>query len=245
MDWLLAILSAVIGYLMGSVSFARVITRLVKPQADISKIEELVPGSQVTFTSDSISATAVRVHVGTRYGVLTALLDMAKVFIPVLALRLWQPEQPYFLIAATAGLLGHDFPLYWKFKGGRGESPIIGGLLAIDPIGLILMNVAGAGLGLLIGHLLILRWGGLILLIPWFWLTTQDPWYVGYIILANMVYWASMSPELSQYARLLKTDIDPSQEEIARFMGMGLGLGRFMDRYSLMGWLNRRKAAGG
>jgi len=243
MDWLTAVLAAVIGYLAGSISFARVITRQVNPQADISKVEELVPGSDVTFTTDSVSATAVRVHVGTRYGVLTALLDMAKVFIPVLALRLWQPEQPYFLIAAAAGLIGHDFPLYYKFKGGRGESPIIGGMLAIDPIGLILMNIAGAGLGLVIGHLLILRWGGLLLLIPWMWFTTQNPWALGYIVVANLIYWYSMYPELSQYARLLKTDIDPSQEEIARFMGMGLGLGRFMDRYSLTGWLNRRKAA--
>jgi glycerol-3-phosphate acyltransferase PlsY len=244
MDWLTAVWVALIGYLAGSISFARVITRLVKPQADISKVEELVPGSDVTFTTDSVSATAVRVHVGTRYGVLTALLDMAKVFIPVLALRLWQPEQPYYLIAAAAGLIGHDYPLFFKFKGGRGESPIIGGMLAIDPLGLILMNIAGAVLGMLIGHLLILRWGGLILLIPWLWFTTHDPWALGYIVLANLVYWYSMYPELSQYARLLKTDIDPSQEEIARFMGMGLGLGRFMDRYSLTGWLNRRKASG-
>jgi hypothetical protein len=158
---------------------------------------------------------------------------------------LWQPEQPYYLIAAAAGLLGHDFPLYYKFKGGRGESPIIGGLLAIDPFGLILTNIAGAILGLLIGHLLILRWGGLILLIPWLWFTTQDPWALGYILLANVIYWYSMTPELGQYARLLKTDLDPSQEEIARFMGMGLGLGRFMDRYSLTGWLNRKKVSGG
>ncbi len=245
MDWLTAVGAALIGYLAGSLSFARVITRLVKPQADISKVEELVPGTDVTFTTDSVSATAVRIHVGTRYGVLTALLDMAKVFVPVLVLRLWQPEQPYYLIAAAAGLLGHDFPLYYKFKGGRGESPIIGGLLAIDPFGLILTNIAGAILGLLIGHLLILRWGGLILLIPWLWFTTQDPWALGYILLANVIYWYSMTPELGQYARLLKTDLDPSQEEIARFMGMGLGLGRFMDRYSLTGWLNRKKVSGG
>jgi len=40
---------------------------------------------------------------GRRFGCLTALLDMAKVAIPVLAFRLWAPDQPYYLIVAADG----------------------------------------------------------------------------------------------------------------------------------------------
>jgi acyl phosphate:glycerol-3-phosphate acyltransferase len=228
-----AVFAAVVGYLLGSLSFARIITRRVAPQVDISRIEHLVPDSDIVFTSDSVSATAVRLHAGTRYGVTTALLDMLKVLLPVLALKLWQPELPYFLIAAAAGIVGHDYPLFYRFQGGRGESPIYGGMLVIDPLGAVATTVFGAVLGALIGNVLAVRWGGLILLIPWLWFRTHDPAHLIYILFANTLYWYAMSPELGQYLKLRDANLDPSQEALAEFMGMGVGLGRFLDRYSL------------
>ena len=63
----------------------------------------------------------VRMQVGTRYGCLTAILDIAKVAIPALIFKLWQPETPYFLVTALFGLIGHDWPIYHRFKGGRGN----------------------------------------------------------------------------------------------------------------------------
>ena len=63
MDFGIAIVAALIGYLLGSISFARILTRAVAPGTDISKIEEPMPDSDYVFTSDSVSATAVRIHV--------------------------------------------------------------------------------------------------------------------------------------------------------------------------------------
>ena len=131
-NWLLAGAVALLGYLLGSISWARIIAGRVKPEADISRIEEPVPNSEAVFVTDSVSATAVRVHVGTRYGCLTAVLDMLKVALPTLLLRRWQPDKPYHLISALAGAIGHDWPLYYRFKGGRGESVIYGALLVIE-----------------------------------------------------------------------------------------------------------------
>ena len=241
----LALLAAAVGYLLGSISFARVVTRLAAPGTDISVIREPVPHSDEVFETNSVSATAVRVHVGTRYGCLTAILDMAKVALPTLAFKLWQPDQPYFLIVAAMGVVGHDWPLYHGFKGGRGESPILGGLIVVDFLGLIVANLLGFAFGVLAGNLLVLRWAGLVLLIPWMWFRFHDWAYVAYMAIVNLVYWYSMLPELRQYAQLKDTASDPTQEELAEFLGMGVGLGRFLDRYSLPAlWSRVRGRAG-
>jgi glycerol-3-phosphate acyltransferase PlsY len=235
------VVAAVLGYLLGSLSWARIVARRVAPEADISTIREPVPNTDLTFVSDSISATAARVHLGTRYGCLVAILDMLKVAIPTLAFRLAFPDQPYFFVAAFFGLVGHVWPLYHHFKGGRGESAIYGGLLVIDPLGVLVTNLAGALLGVLAGELLVLRWGGLVLMMPWMWLRFESAWAVAYIVGANIVYWYSMRPELSQYFRYQGQGVAPTQEELAEFMAMGTGLGRFMDRYSIPALVRRSR----
>ena len=130
----IAFVAALVGYLSGSISFARLVARRAAPGKELSLIQLPIPNTDLVFESDSISATMVRMQVGTRYGCLTAIVDMVKVALPVLAFRLLQPEQPYFLVAAAAGVVGHNWPIYHRFKGGRGESTIIGGMLAIDPL---------------------------------------------------------------------------------------------------------------
>ena len=229
----IALLAAAAGYLFGSISWARIITRLVAPGTDISMIREPVPHTDEVFESDSVSATTVRIHVGTRYGCLTAILDMLKVALPTLAFKLWLPDTPYFLLVAAMGVVGHDWPLFFKFKGGRGESPILGGLIVIDFIGLVVTNVLGFALGVLAGNILVLRWAGLVLLIPWMWLRFHDWAYVAYMAFVNVIYWIAMTPDLKQYFQFKDAAIDPTQEELAEFLGMGARLGRLLDRYSL------------
>jgi len=92
MDWFTALGSIVAGYLIGAISFTRLIARAVIPEKDISKVEEPVPGTTTTFVMDTVSATTMRIHAGTKYGCLTAIFDMAKVAIPVLTLRWLQPD---------------------------------------------------------------------------------------------------------------------------------------------------------
>jgi glycerol-3-phosphate acyltransferase PlsY len=227
------LLSASIGYLFGSISFARIIARLVEPQTDISVIEEPVPHSDEVFVSDSVSATAVRMHIGARYGCLTAILDMLKVAVPTLVFKLWQPDMPYFLFAAAFGVAGHDWPIFHRFKGGRGESPILGGLVIIDWVGIVVTTLFGWPIGILSGNLLVLRWAWLLLLIPWFWFRTQDPYHLAYIVSVNAMYWLAMRPELKQYFELRDKGVEPSSEELAGLLGMGGRLGRIIDSYSL------------
>jgi glycerol-3-phosphate acyltransferase PlsY len=177
MELWIALLAGLIGYLCGSFSAARLVARYAAPGKELSLIRYPIPNTDIVFESDSVSASMVRIQVGTRYGCLTAILDILKVFLPVLAFRLWQPDAPYFLVVAALGLVGHNWPLYHRFMGGRGESTILGGMLAIDPVGLVVTNLAGILFGWLTGELLVLRWSFLLLLIPWLWLRTGDPAY--------------------------------------------------------------------
>ncbi len=237
----LIVLAAVLGYLLGSLSFARIVGRMVDPAADVTRIVEELPDGH-TFESDSSSATAARMALGTRWGVVTGLLDMAKVGVPALIWVLLYPDMAaYGLISGVAGHLGHVFPLYHRFAGGRGESAVYGVVLLLDPLGALVTTVAGAVLGLVIGHILIFRWAGLILLIPWMAWWHNDPAYVVYMVVANAIYWTSMIPELRQYVQLLKQGAPLTQEEIAGSFAMGASLGRTMDRYSLLAWWENRK----
>jgi hypothetical protein len=165
---------------------------------------------------------------------------MAKVANPTLAFRLWMPDAPYFLIVAAAGLIGHDLPLFHGFRGGRGESPIYGGLLVIDPIAVVGTTLLGALVGFVVGNILVLRWAGMVLLIPWLWIATGDPWFLAYIVFVVVVYLLAMRPELGQYGAMRSQGTDPTNEEIALEFGMGARLGRALDRYGLLPLLVRR-----
>jgi glycerol-3-phosphate acyltransferase PlsY len=239
LDWLPTLAAVVIGYLMGSISFARIVLRSVRPGARIEPMEVELPGGE-TFVSDSVSATAVRMQAGSRFGCLTAILDMAKVAVPTLAFRLWAPDQPYYLIVAAAAIVGHDWPFLGRIRGGRGESALYGGVLVIDPLAIVGTTLIGALLGFVVGNILVLRWAGMILLIPWMGLSSGDPWTLAYIVFAVGTYFVAMIPELRQYAAMLGHSTDPTNEEIAVEFAMGAGLGRAMDRYGLIPRLRRR-----
>lgn len=232
MGWRSAAGSAALGYLLGSLSFARLIARGVNPAVRMDRMDVQLSSGEV-FTSDSVSATLARVKLGTRFGVLTGLLDMLKVALPTLLVRRRAPQRPLHLVVAGAGLIGHDFPLYHGFKGGRGESPIYGVMLALDPVGVAATTAAGAVIGFLAGNILVLRWAGLVLLVPWAALVRRDGPLAVYTLFGNAVYWWTMWPELSQYGAMRGSGTDPSQEEIAAEFGMGAGLGRALDRYSM------------
>jgi glycerol-3-phosphate acyltransferase PlsY len=241
MNLLFAVIAAIGGYLFGSISSARVVVRLTAAQPEVAPIAVEFPGSDIVFESDAVSASAVRFQLGARYGCLTAVLDMLKVAIPTLIVRLWQPDEAYYLVLAGAGVVGHAWPVYYRFKGGRGESPILGGLLVIDAPGLLVTTVMGWLLGWMTGNLLVLRWGFLGLMIPWFWFRTHDLPPVVYMVFVNAVYWIAMLPEIRQYFKFQGQDQAPTQEEMSRFWGMGGQVGRVLDRHSVPALLKHRR----
>ncbi|KRW95302.1 glycerol-3-phosphate 1-O-acyltransferase PlsY [Paracoccus sp. MKU1] len=110
---------AVIGYLLGSVPFGIVITRALG-LGDLRRIG-----------SGNIGATNV-LRTGNKPAALgTLLLDGGKGAIAVLLAR-WLAGPEAALVAGAAAFLGHLFPVWLGFRGGKGVATFLGTLLALD-----------------------------------------------------------------------------------------------------------------
>lgn len=115
------ILVAGLSYLLGSVPFGLVFTRI----AGLGDIREIGSGN--------IGATNVLRTGRKDLAILTLLLDAGKGAIAVLLTRYFvSPELA--AIAGTAAFIGHCFPLYLKFNGGKGVATFMGTLFAIAPL---------------------------------------------------------------------------------------------------------------
>jgi glycerol-3-phosphate acyltransferase PlsY len=203
MEFYIVLIAAIIGYLSGSVSYARLVARLADPDHKIGKIKVSVPGQADTYVeSDSVSATTVRLQYGGKYGGLVTLLDMLKAAVPMLVFRLWQPDQPYYLVASVMAVVGHNWPIFFKFKGGRGLSCILGSFFVLSWLGTLVTNLLGFLIGYRSRNMLVVTGSGIILMIPWIIIATRDWVLVVYVLLMNFIYWFSMVPEIKEYARL-------------------------------------------
>lgn len=202
MDIYLALLAAVAGYLTGSISFARVVIRLFAPGQKVKEIRVQVPGSTASYHSKAVSATAVNVQLGPKYGCLTSILDMLKVAGPALALRVWHPQPPYYLAFAAASTLGHNWPLYYHFRGGRGMSTIIGGMLVVDWIGIVSTTAVSIGLGTWLHSYYYANKLSILLMIPWLWFRHRDWRLVAYAVLVNLMNLIAILPEAQEILRL-------------------------------------------
>ena len=231
-DWFLWGLAGLAAYLAGSISFARMVYRLFSKSGRLVSLERKIPDTDITLESDTVAATTVSLQLGKRYGCLTVILDMIKVGLVVWLFVFFFPQNYAFLFAAMLGMVGHVYPLYHGFRGGRGQAPLLGALLVINWYGVVIGNAAAVLMGYLTGSVLVMRWGWMVLMIGWFAIYFKDPWYVAYITLANLLFFFSMRKELNtamQIGRARKS----TQEEVSEFMLMGKGLGRFIDRYGL------------
>ena len=117
---MLYLITPLAAYLLGSVSSAILISRLLG-----------LPDPR-TEGSRNPGATNV-LRLGSKPGaVLTLAGDIAKGVLPVLATR-WILDEPVLLaLAALGAFLGHLFPVYFRFEGGKGVATALGVLAAID-----------------------------------------------------------------------------------------------------------------
>jgi len=199
---LIALLAIVIGYFVGSISFARLVARRFAPQQDISKIVIEGTDGKGRFESDSVSATSVRLHLGPRYGCLVGILDILKAAIPALVFKLRMPEAPYYLLAAGMAVVGHNWPIYYRFRGGRGISPSFGGMLVVDWLGVVVTNILGLAGDLVIRNPILSSGIWLGLMVPWIWLGPHGWPERIYSAAMVIIYSASMIPEWRQLLRL-------------------------------------------
>ncbi|GGY54489.1 glycerol-3-phosphate 1-O-acyltransferase PlsY [Parvularcula lutaonensis] len=117
---------AIFSYLLGSVPFGLVLTRMAG-LGDIRKIG-----------SGNIGATNVLRTGRKDLALATLLLDAGKAGIAVVIARIVGEGDPSFAaVAGASAFLGHCFPVFLGFKGGKGVATYFGTILALWPLGLL------------------------------------------------------------------------------------------------------------
>ena len=114
------IIAIAISYLMGSIPFGLILTKIFLNK-DIRDIG-----------SGNIGATNVLRTGNKIIGYLTLSLDVLKAVIPVLYIKFNYPELVY--VSSLSVFIGHVFPLWLKFKGGKGVATYVGILFSINYI---------------------------------------------------------------------------------------------------------------
>jgi glycerol-3-phosphate acyltransferase PlsY len=136
MDYKIMILIALLSYGVGNINPAILIGKLTRG-IDIRE-----------YNSKNAGTSNVVMTVGYRWGIFSGIIDILKGFIPVLIIRLIFPENDiYWLLGGFSAIMGHIYPLYYKFKGGKGTATFGGVLFAINPL---------LALGLLIVFIIVL-----------------------------------------------------------------------------------------
>ena len=122
-------------YLMGSIPFGLILTKIFLNK-DIREIG-----------SGNIGATNALRTGNKLIGYSTLILDIVKAIIPVIYVKINYPELIY--IASLCAFLGHVFPIWLKFKGGKGVATYVGILFSIN---------------ILLGFVFIIIWGIIFLI---------------------------------------------------------------------------------
>lgn len=113
------LLIALLGYLLGTSNMAWYLSRI--KQADLRK-----------GGSGNLGASNTVALLGWKAGILVGIHDIGKAFLAVI-LAQWLFPVPYSgTVAGVACVLGHIFPFYLGFKGGKGLASFIGMTLALD-----------------------------------------------------------------------------------------------------------------
>lgn len=121
-------------YLIGAIPSGVVLTRL----AGVEDVRRSGSGN--------IGATNVYRVAGKRLGVLTLLADMLKGLLPLLALQLWGiHDERWLALVAVALFIGHCYPVYLRFKGGKGVATALGIFLVLSPVAVLVALVVFAG----------------------------------------------------------------------------------------------------
>lgn len=135
-----AVIAILCAYLLGSLPFPYLVTKMVK-RVDIREIGTKNMGAMNTFY-----------QLGFGWGLLVLLLDMAKGVLAILVARWLGTAVLIEYVAAGVSMIGHMFPVFLKFKGGKGGATAIGIFTILMP------RIIPIGLGIFVLALLLTRY---------------------------------------------------------------------------------------
>lgn len=180
------ILSIVIGYLLGSIPTAYIVSHWRKG-VDIRKV-----GSR------NMGAANVMRQIGAHEGVLVGIVDVAKGAGAILIVRALNLSEAWVFGVGFAALVGHNFPVFAGFRGGRGSATIIGIFLVLSPgamlVTLVLVAIPFFTTRKFMAALLI----GFGLLPLFIWLLEGSLLLVRYALLVDLFMLVRNLPDLRQ-----------------------------------------------
>lgn len=122
MVWWHILIIIVVSYFIGNISFSRMLA--LSKHKDITKLG-----------SGNAGSTNVLRNFGLGYGVINLVLDILKGFLPAfLSYIIFDSNLIYLYIAGISVMVGHIYPVVFKFKGGKGIASMLGVFLAADPV---------------------------------------------------------------------------------------------------------------
>jgi len=152
--------------------------------------------------SGNIGATNVGRLLGRKLGILTLLADIAKGFLPIFAAARFLPETPQkTLIVALCGavtVLGHMFPVYLAFKGGKGVATGLGIFLFLAPAGVLVCLAVFVAAVSLSGFVSLGSLLGSLAVIPVLWFMGEPLWKIVLAVFIVVMIWVKHQQNISR-----------------------------------------------
>ena len=154
---------SLLGYLLG----------MLNPAFFIAKIQGIDIRER---GSGNAGASNVLLVFGKLRGILCACLDIFKAFLAIRLAEWLFPGEDVFAVTAAACILGHIFPFYMKFRGGKGLACLAGVVLAYHPMVFALMLTGALLLALATGYICFVPMVGSVVFAAVYGCMTHDLW---------------------------------------------------------------------
>lgn len=180
-------------YLVGAIPFGLLLGRLA--------------GADVRLEgSGNIGATNVGRVLGKKMGILTLLCDVAKGFLPVWGVAHLLPETAaardlVVVLCGLATVLGHMFPLYLKFKGGKGVATALGVFLFFSPGSILISLFVFAAAVAVSGYVSVGSLAATALILLWLWILEASPELMVAAVVIVLLIWIKHSSNIIRLRR--------------------------------------------
>lgn len=183
------ILCILISYLVGAIPFGLILSK----------------GSGIDIRNEgsrNIGATNVGRLLGKKLGILTLFADIAKGFLPMYVVAHFLPEtdQKNMIIALCGAVtvLGHMFPVYLGFKGGKGVATGLGVFLYLAPLGVLACLAVFIAAVTLSGFVSLGSLLGSLAVIPVLWFAGESQWKLILAIFVVAMIWVKHHQNISR-----------------------------------------------
>ena len=202
--YLNALVVFIISYILGAIPAAYIAGRI--KGIDIRKIGSTNVGGMNAFTS-----------LGRLAGALVIIFDFGKGAL-VAYLATLMSEHPFIpMLAVLAAVIGHNWSVFIGFRGGKGVSVILGGLLFLSPLSILFLYfLFFPAAFILLKDTYLANGVGFFFFSFFLWYREGSYWWCVFMISASIIYAIKCYPLIRSYFRDGRRDINPVLKRIFR-----------------------------